>query len=75
MFLGSEMESGQTWDKHAISEEKRLASLRAKKEAYEQKQKIIADALKSVDDPNVKPKKIVFADSSDEEPSVCFLHN
>lgn len=52
--------------KRAKSEEQRLASIRAKKELEKQRNAIVAQALREVDQ---KRKRVVFSDSEGEEVS------
>uniref|UniRef100_A0A914YQM8 Nucleolar protein 8 n=1 Tax=Panagrolaimus superbus TaxID=310955 RepID=A0A914YQM8_9BILA len=58
--------------KHAASQEKRLQSLREKQKLQKQKQKLVSEALKAVDNAGAKNnKRIVFESDSEEESTVA----
>uniref|UniRef100_A0AC34FNU0 Uncharacterized protein n=1 Tax=Panagrolaimus sp. ES5 TaxID=591445 RepID=A0AC34FNU0_9BILA len=58
--------------KHAASQEKRLQSLREKQELQKQKQKLVSEALKAIDNGGAKNnKRIVFDSDSEDESTVA----
>ena len=58
--------------KYEASQQKRLQSLREKQELQKQKQKLVSDALKAIDNPEAANKKrIVFSSDSEGEEVVA----
>jgi hypothetical protein len=58
--------------KHAASQQKRLQSLKEKQELQKQKQKLVSEALKAIDNGGGKNnKRIVFDSDSEEETTVA----